>query len=167
MIDQMTLQTIGILITGISLTVAAFYYIMTLRNQEKARQAQLFMQLYNRFQSIEFHRQFNKLLEWEFNDFEDFLNKYGRENNPEAYALRGSVGGYFEGMGVLVKRGLIDVTLADDLISGAIMLFWDKFGPIYLEMRERINYPQFAEWTEYLYNQIKPLVEEQHPETTH
>lgn len=102
-------------------------------------------------------------MEWEFKDLDEFLEKYGLETNPEAYAMRGSFGAYFEGMGVLVKRGLIDVTIADDLISGVIMRFWEKFGPIYLVLRERLNYPQFAEWIEYLYNQVEQLVEEQHP----
>jgi hypothetical protein len=32
------------------------------------------------------------------------------------------------------------------------------------EARVRENWPQLLEWIEYLYNQIKPIVEEQHPE---
>jgi hypothetical protein len=31
-------------------------------------------------------------------------------------------------------------------------------------MRKRLNYPQYGEWVEYLYNQINPIAEEQHPE---
>jgi hypothetical protein len=138
MIEQFSLQTALTYLTLISVPIGVFYHIMTLRNNEP--------------------------MEWEFNDFEDFWEKYGRKNNPEAFSLRGSVGGYFEGMGVLVQRGLIDITIADDLISGVITSFWDKFGPIYLGMRKRLNYPQYGEWVEYLYNQIKPIVEEQHPE---
>jgi hypothetical protein len=152
--------------------VAGFsYYVLTVRNSQRTqqlqletRQAQLFTQLYNRFQSIEFHRQFNEIMEWEFKDLDEFLEKYGSEKNPEAFAMRGSVGAYFEGMGVLVKRGLIDVTITDDLVSGVIIRFWNQLGPIYIGLRERLNYPQFAEWTEYLYNQIRQIAEQQHPE---
>jgi hypothetical protein len=33
-----------------------------------------------------------------------------------------------------------------------------------LEYRVRMNYPQRGEYVEYLYNQIKPIVDSQHPE---
>jgi hypothetical protein len=35
---------------------------------------------------------------------------------------------------------------------------------MFLERRKRLNSPSIAEWVEYLYNVIKPIVEEQHPE---
>jgi hypothetical protein len=62
MVDQLALQTIGILMTGVSLTIAAAYYTLTLRNTQKnqqlqleTRQAQLYMGLVNTFNSYE-HR---------------------------------------------------------------------------------------------------------------
>ena len=73
-------------------------------------------------------------------------------------------GTFLEAIGVLVNRGMIDVTLVDDLMSGSILKWWEKFEPVQLEIRERFNWPQNAEWGEYIYKQIKPIVEEQHPE---
>lgn len=49
MVDQITLQTLGTLLTRISLTIAAAYYTLTLRNQSETRQAQLSMQLFQLF----------------------------------------------------------------------------------------------------------------------
>jgi len=77
---------------------------------------------------------------------------------------RGSVGSYFEGMGVLVNRKLIDVSFVDDLISGLIIRYWEKMEPIIDDAREKMDYPQLAEWTEYLYREIRTIAEEQHPE---
>ena len=37
MVDQMTIQTIGILLTGITLSIAAIYYTLTLRYKKKPR----------------------------------------------------------------------------------------------------------------------------------
>ena len=51
MVDQVTIQTLGILLTGFSVSLAAVYYTMTLRNQTETRQAQLFMQLFQLFNS--------------------------------------------------------------------------------------------------------------------
>jgi len=78
--------------------------------------------------------------------------------------MRYKLGSYLEGLGLLVRRRLIDPSFVDDLISGIITRYWEKFALITIEQRKRLNYPQLGEWVEYLYNQIKPIVEEQHPE---
>jgi hypothetical protein len=59
---------------------------------------------------------------------------------------------------------LLDASLVDDLMSGMVIGFWEKCSPLVFEMREVENVPQISEWFEYLYNQIKPIAEEQHPE---
>ena len=49
-------------------------------------------------------------------------------------------------------------------MSAMIVSFWDKWKDFYIEYRVRRNAPMVAEWIEYLYNVIKPMMEEQHPE---
>lgn len=77
--------------------------------------------------------------------------------------MRTTIGKYYEGIGVLVKRGLIDPTFVDDLMSSAIMKYWEKYEPIAKEDRKRWM-PMAAEYQEYLYTMIKPIVEIQYPE---
>jgi hypothetical protein len=168
MAEPITLQTLLTYLTLISVPVGVFYHIMTLRNTRKnqelqleTRQAQLFMQIYNRFQSPEFQLNDYLFTQWEWKDFDDFEEKYG---DAESYSKHMSAGCYYEGIGVLVQRGLIDVEIVDDLLSGYIIRFWEKFKPVNDVWRERLEWPQSYEWLEYLYNQIKPIVEEQHPE---
>jgi hypothetical protein len=169
MVDQMTLQTIGILLTAATVSIAAIYYTMTLRytrrNQDlqlETRQAQLFMQIYSQWNSLEMSRQYELIMEAEWTDIDDFLLKHyaGTEDRSRFRA----VARFFEGIGVLVHRGLIDISFVDDLMSGATMRFWEKISPMMEEWRIRFNWPQSLEWVEYLYNQLKPIVEEQHPE---
>jgi len=178
MVDQLTLQTIGILLTGLTVSIAAIYYMLTLRytrrNQEltlkaqeqalETRQAQLFMQVYDRFTSYEFKKAYTDVLyNWSWTDHDDLVSKYGPQN-VEEYSKFDMIGTFFEGVGVLVKRGLIDPLFVDDLMSGHVVRTWELFSSwVYIE-RERQNYPQLSEWFEYLYDQIKPIVEEQHPE---
>lgn len=40
-----------------------------------------------------------------------------------------SLGTYFEGIGVLVKRNLVDPSMVDDLMSGRFIDFWEAMGP--------------------------------------
>ena len=47
-------QTLSIVFAGLSIGLAAIYYMMTLRNQDRTRQTQLFMQIYDRYMDKEF-----------------------------------------------------------------------------------------------------------------
>ena len=83
-------QTVSIVFAGLSIGLAAIYYMMTLRNSQKAqqlqletRQAQLFMQIYYTWSSSETINIRKELRTWTWTDYDDFIQKYGEANNPE------------------------------------------------------------------------------------
>ena len=108
--------------------IAGFsYYVLTVRNAQRnqqhqleTRQAQLFMQIYDRFTTKEFQLDYRTLaVSDDWTDYDDFIqNIRGLENvetsNPIAVTLT-----YFEGLGVLVEEGLIDVNLVAKLLSAS------------------------------------------------
>ena len=55
-----------------SIVIAASYYILTLRNTRLTRQAQLFNQVYQTFSTTELHKNYMELLNYEWEDYEDF-----------------------------------------------------------------------------------------------
>jgi len=161
MVDQLTLQTIGILLTGLTVSIAAIYYTLTLRytrrNQDlqlETRQAQLFMQIFNRFQEVEFRINFNDVLAREWEDYDGYVRKYGRLTNPEAQARSASIGLFFEGLGVLLKQDLLDIDIVGELMSSPVRLYWEKMSPIIMGMRDRMNREGAMESAEYLYDEI-------------
>ncbi len=60
-------QTLSIVLTGIGLIIALTYYSLQIRNQNKTRQAQLFMQIYNRWTDPTFQENYLEVTnrEWE------------------------------------------------------------------------------------------------------
>jgi hypothetical protein len=165
MIDLVMLQVVRDLVAIFGVIAGLTYYIMTVNNQNRTRQAQLFMPIYSRFQEKDFMRQFSDITNiWDWTDFDDFSEKYGPNTNPEAYSSWLMVLTYFEGVGVLVKRKLIDPYLVDDLMSGLIIRLWEKSKSYIIGVRKLRKWPQFAEYVEYLYNEIKPIAEKQHLE---
>jgi hypothetical protein len=167
------IEYLPLVLTGIGIIVSFLYYASVLRNANKTqemqletRQAQLFMQIYNRLTYTDFTEKWNEVLNYEWTDHDDFINKYGQKNNPKQFATIQSVELFFEGIGVLVSRGLIDVTLVDDVMSNFILLFWRKYGAIVEKHREKFNVPQYSEWIEYLYNEVRKIAIQQHPELT-
>ena len=159
-----TLQAISSIAGAIGVCIAAIYYILNLRTTIQTRQAQLFMPIYSTYYNDEFIKAFQEVTTWNYTDYNDYMKKYSYAANPEAYMQYRKVFGYLEGLGVLVRRKLIDPSLVDDLMSGAVIITWEKLKPYILESSKRRNWPQIGEQIEYLYEKIRPIVLSQHPE---
>jgi hypothetical protein len=63
------------------------------------------------------------------------------------------VGMFYEGIGVLLHRKLVDVDLIRELF--AVRRVWEKMKPIVNGVREEYHHQQYYEWFEYLYNEMK------------
>jgi hypothetical protein len=152
---------ISIIFAGLSIAASIAYYASVLRNQNKTRQTQLFMNIYNTFASKQYQKDRERMLRiWEFQGFDDFFMKYGPEVNPDDHAIFDMFLIYFEGIAVLVKRGLIDPNLVYDLIYGSIIGFWEKFEPVLLGLREMSESPKTLQDLEFLYLEMKRLAAE-------
>jgi hypothetical protein len=151
---QMVLSTLQTL----SLGVGVIYYIMTLQNTRRnqqltleTRQAQLMMQIYQELISEANLKTWNETMSWEFEDFDDFERKY---SDPDSFAKRYSVMRMFDGVGLLLRDGLLDVDKVYDLIDSAVLQQWRKWGPIVKETRTRYPWPDAEEGFEYLYDEM-------------
>ncbi|MCJ7573669.1 DUF4760 domain-containing protein [Candidatus Bathyarchaeota archaeon] len=187
MVDLVELQALAYVaqIVGVAGTLTAAFiavrsYISSNKRSEEAkrkeqetrereletRQAQLFMQIYLRWSEKDFVEAYNHIHFIEppvYKDLDDYIEKYVK-NDPEYDLKVTQISALLEGVGVLVNRGLIDVSYVDDLFSGMVIRHWEAIRPSILEWRVRVNEPQSLEWLEYLYNRVKAVAEGQHPE---
>jgi hypothetical protein len=155
--------------------IAGFsYYVLTVRNAQKTReltlkaqnqsadtrQAQLLMQIYAHLREDKFNTQYTELQrKYDFRDY-DYREKV--DGDIEFRAMLNSVNGFFEGVGVLVYRKLLDPQLVDDLMSSYIFLTWEKIGPYIKETRLRRNRPELWDKFEYLYEEIMKIFIQEH-----
>ena len=149
MVDLALLQSISYIAGALGVCVAAAYYVLMVRNQERARQAQLFMQIYQTAISTEMNEAELRLFGVPFKDVDDY-NKL--LENKEEYKAWMYYGGLLEGIGVLVKEGLIDIRLPILLISGNMFWFWGKYREGILDVRSKLKWPRFMIETEYLFD---------------
>ncbi len=147
-VDIVLLQTVSIVVGSTGLLIAAIYYALQIRHQTRLRQTDLVMKLYSNFNSLEFQKIWEKILKREAKDFQEYQKKYG---NAEAV----TVGMFFEGIGILLKRKLIDIDLVDDMFTSPIKRTWEKMRNMTLEARKATNTPETFEWFEYLYNEMQ------------
>ena len=166
MVDLAVLQSVSYIAGALGVCVAAIYYMFTLRINMKTqqqnvetRQAQLFLQLYHTYHEKDWVSALHNAIYYiDFKGFDDWYEKYG-PSNPEKFQSFDLLSHSFEGAGILVRRGLIDPSLVDDLVSEEFLGYWEKFGPIVKEFRRRDNNPHICENQEYMYN----LLREKHP----
>ena len=104
------------------------------------------------------------LLNMQWSDYDDFEKKYGTDSNPEGAALRLGVLYEWNGVGYLLKKGVIDRETAYRLGNNVSATWlWKKFEPVIREMRARYNIPEAFSELEYLMEEDeKTLVERGH-----
>jgi len=52
-------------------------------------------------------------------------------------------------------RKRTDFGFVDDLFSGDVKKLWEKGKRMIEDARKQLNYPEYAEWFEYLYNEMQ------------
>ena len=157
MVDQLTLQTIGVSIAAASVVVGVVNSILMSRREERRRQieledrrADLFMRLYQRTITEEANRSWSELMRMEWEDYDDFDRRYG-PNSPDAAVRLHTTWQQWNGIGLLLMEGLISREMAYRLGGGyRAVLLWLKWRPIIQEMRERFENPDYMDGLEYL-----------------
>jgi hypothetical protein len=152
------LAELGVLVVGVAVALRQLDDIKQTREIElETRQAALFTQMYDKYGEAEFARNHSAILQWTFNDYDEYFEKYGARTNPEASSQLASVLRFFIGVGVLVDRGLVDVQLVYDLMGDAVILAWERMELVVLGNRERVGSPDHAIAFDKLYKKLKAL----------
>ncbi len=149
-----TLQTAGILV-GIS------YYLLTLRNQQKSqkhaeetRKIQLIVDI-NRRITEEGSLDYQEIMRAEWENYADFISKYGFDNNPDFFRKRMTVWRQMNTNGLLVRDGILDTDTMITYVADSALFMWNKYKDIILETRRRINFPEYQSGLEYMANEIE------------
>ena len=161
MAEPVTLQTLLTYLTLISVPVGVFYHIMTLRNTRKnqeltleTRQAQLLMGLINTFNSLEFRKQWVLTQSATWKDHEDYTSKYNAYNDPEMLTATIMMFTFFDSVGHLVNKKLIDIELLNEPLVISIVVLWRRFESIIKGDREYFQSPTMWKDFEYIYIEL-------------
>jgi hypothetical protein len=128
------------------------------RRELETRQAQMFMGIFQTTTTKEFLTDSEELIHiWNWKDYEDYDAKYGEINNLEGNGKLSYILSFFNGVGVLVQKGLIDSELIYDMKRIAIIDVWEKFSPIVREWRTRYSAPQIFGGYEFLYDELRRI----------
>jgi hypothetical protein len=152
---MLDIPSISAIVAAIGVFIGVVLTVQELRHLVRQRQTDLITRLsYDISTNREFLGASMDVLVAEFNDYDDFVKKYGKliSKNPVPMSFS-MIGNFYEQVGVLLKNKLIDASLVDQLLPAITM--WEKIKPMVEGMREEYHDRAIFEWFEYLYNEMK------------
>ena len=151
MVDIALLQSVSYIAGALGVCVAAFYYVSMIRNIEKSRRRDVVFQKLN-VNMLDYYKTFfevMKMVDWD--TFEEFEKKYSYWDNHEARAKIQYVLNHYNGLGILIREGIVD---ADEIYKqysvSSIVEIYEKFKP-YLDRYKQEYMKDFR----FLYSETK------------
>ena len=126
----------------------------------ETRQAQLFMQLMDKYTSKEGIENLRVLGRATWSSYEEWLELRRDDEYYDAYNWLSNI---YAGVGALLREGLLNVRMVALVAARGIIWDWEKYKDVIYERRKRGNNRLYRSEWEYLYNTIMKYLEE-HPE---
>ena len=147
-------STVSIVIASTSVLGGVVYYILEVRHQSRLRQTESVIRLSPWFNmnAREVQEAITQVCSIEYENYDDYLEKYS--GKPEHMMLR-ILGNFFEGIGILVYRKLVEPDIVYDFWGDIIQSSWEKVEPLIVDMRKDSGGFKAFEFWEYLYNEMK------------
>jgi hypothetical protein len=147
-------QTISVLVASASVVAGAVYYMLETRHQRRERQTESILRLSPWFglTAKEIQEAINLVCSAEYTDYKDYVEKYA--GKPEQTALK-LLGNFFEGVGLLVARKLVESDIVFDFWGDLAMSLWEGNEEIIVGMRKESESPYIFEFWERLYKEFK------------
>jgi hypothetical protein len=142
------IQTVSVAIASTSVVIVAIYYVFQIRHQTRLRQTDLVMRLYSTFGSKEFQDAWTRIESIEFKNYDEYVKKCGLGDYAQCAT-------FFEGIGVLLQKKLIDINLIDALFSVPLKHMYERMKPIIEGNREQFHDQRVFENFEYVYNEMQ------------
>jgi len=155
-------QTLSIVLTGIGMIIALTYYALQIRNQNNTRQAQLFMQMYNRWRDDTKGMDVGLFVNTKLSGFDEFLEKH--QSDEDFRMVSSALFEFYEGLGVIVKKGYMDIELVALMWAGHTRKFYENIAEPIIEGAIQ-HWDQPRVWSETIYV-CKELIKymDEHPE---
>ena len=151
---ELDIPSISAIVAAIGVLIGVVFTVLQLRDLVRTRHTDLVMRLYSTWQSKEFSEATLKVWNLEFKDYNDFVKKYGPwYSETEVYTAFRMVCNFFDGIGILLIRKLVDIEIVASMFTASTKTSWEKVK-LLVEGRRQIGTTLFPDF-EYLYNEIK------------
>ena len=164
MIELSTLQMIRDIVTIFGVIAGFTYYVMTVRLNQRTMRINLTNTLIQQLETEEFFNKVTELMYMEWEDYDDFEEKYGSDVNLENYVMRVTVWSKYDSLGMILMKGLADkeILYNSQVVYNSVWL-WQKYKDVF-EVNRRL-YSGADGWVglEYLANELFKIKQQRDP----
>jgi hypothetical protein len=154
------IQTVSIAIASASVVAGVIYYSFQIRHQNlqiqhqtKIRETDLILRLQSDWRSKELRESYRTVMRMKFRDYDEYAKK--EMDSPEVRAVF-DICSFFDGIGILLHRKLIDIDMVDEIFSFYVKVAWEKVKPLIEGRRRELEFgAEFRKWFEYLYDEMQ------------
>ncbi len=156
MVSIEEIQAAYYMVAASGVLVAAVFYIMNLKEQRRnmrltleSRRIGTVLEITGRMADVDTTQTFFELMNWEWNNYDDFYRKYGSNNNAEAAGKMYTMFNRYNANGALLRKGMVNIEDLYDSASQSVIWLWEKYKPIIEEVRRRYNGQHYMRDFEY------------------
>jgi len=122
-------------VVAASIALGALFAVMELRGIARDRRTHLVLDVMSHVGTLEFSEQMAKIMNAEFTDAKEAEEKC-------SFIALSMVARYYEGVGLLIRRGLVDADLIFESLPLDIM--WNKMKPWCLDRRRALRQDMYV-----------------------
>ncbi len=154
------IQTVGIVVTAVSVTVAAIYYVFNMRNAEKARRREIIFRKLPAQDSYYYDALYTASKMTDFNTPEEFVKKHSIWVNHDGFCKLMYILNNYNLVGLLLEEKLVSAEEIFQIYPPNMFVgLYEKFE--FMVQRNRFSSsgeeanPEFFRSLEYLYREAK------------
>ena len=154
------LSTIASIAAAAGILIGATLAVLQLRNLVIQRKVNTLISLVPSFRSDggeQIHKAARLLFASGYKDYHDFVERYGdpETSNNEVVSAFVQISGWYEGLGFLYYRKLVDRRLFCELFSYMPIRDWEKLQPIINGLREQDSNQKEYEFFEFMVEDMR------------
>jgi hypothetical protein len=148
------LSTFSIIVASIGVIVGVVYNVISIQHQNKLKQMESLIKLspWLNMSADEVQDAVTQVCSLKFRDYDDYLEKYSGKSEQIKLKI---LGNYFEALGILVHRKLVNADVLYDFWGSIILSTWEDVLPIVEGMRRNSRDESVFVFWEHLYNELK------------
>jgi hypothetical protein len=154
------IQAAYYMVAATGVLVAAAYYVMNLRANQRNTKTQLSSRIADKLATKDFLDDLHYTLLLDWRDVNDFRERYDHAINRESFVRRFSIWETYDNLGFQVRKGLVDPRIVFDAAGWHCVMIWARYKPVIEEVSRPELGPRAWENFEYLANVMWRIAKE-------
>jgi len=127
---------ISAVVAAAGVLVGVAYYILDLRHNREARELELSRMVISDVQSEQGIQRWATVMNLEWKDYEDFMQKYSSSSNPEIFSKWSSQFMTMDTIGFLIKRKVAKAETVYEIGGAVAIRTWERYKDIVQGLRD-------------------------------